>query len=192
MDKELHDSSKIPLCSVSHFYSTAEHCIRGALGHPVSAGPSPGDTDTRPQVAIWTRNSSAHPGPSPTLKQRRQWVFYSCYHACTPPGATSIVENCSRGPEQRIPHQQGRALCREGSCARSPERTEPQVSSPCTASFGGLTESRGSCSTSSGPCHSSLLGDRPVNPSPAKGRFLSPHPAGRLGPAVGRGNRSAA
>lgn len=86
-----------------------------------------------------------------------------CTAATMPVGplaATSITQRCSGCLEQWIAHKQGRALCRDGSCICSPRRTETRASSPCTVSFWGLTESSRSCSTSSSPCHSSLLGCR--------------------------------
>lgn len=61
------------------FLTTTPQPSTTPVGHLASARPAPGDTDTRPQVATRTRSSLAHPGPSPTLKQRR--VFYGCHHA---------------------------------------------------------------------------------------------------------------
>lgn len=57
---------------------------------------------------------------------------------------------------------------------QEPPRSESCASSLCTASFWGLPESSGSCSTSSGPCHRSLLGGRPRNPSCTHGGVSTP------------------
>lgn len=53
------------------------------------------------------------------------WCFMAATMPVHPLAATSITESCSRCPEWWIPHKQGKALCREGSCVCSPKRTEP-------------------------------------------------------------------
>lgn len=104
-----------------------------ALGCPASARPTLGDTDTWSQVATRARSSEAHPGPSPTLKQRQ-----CCTVATIPvgtPAPTSVTQRCSGCLEWWRAHKHGTALCRNGSCICSPKRTGTRVSSPCTVSF---------------------------------------------------------
>lgn len=96
--------------------------------------------------------------PCPRAKsnsaQTRRWASCKCPHGCN--RSLQVLQLC-------------KAICRIGA-ARPQMRPELPLLAQLPL---GARQSSSSCSTSSGPCHSSQHGGRPVNPFYAKGRLLS-------------------